>query len=200
MIDSLLWQLEQDYRVRLTQDGKKKVEVYLRLLRTWNRRMNLTSVETLEDQLRLHFFESFWVAERFLGQATALADVGSGAGFPGLAMKLYRPSLEVTLIEKNLKKVVFLREVSRALELKVETYQGRAESYPDWFKIEIATLRALKPSPELVDIWGRRQVKLLWLHTKNAAVPGADFRLLQQEKIPHSADRYATLCLALRRL
>lgn len=199
MIDSPLFQLEKDYRVRLTQEGKKKVEVYLRLLRTWNRRMNLTSVETVEDQLRLHFFESFWVAERFLGTATAIADVGSGAGFPGLAMKLYRPSLEVTLIEKNLKKVVFLREVSRALECRVETYHGRAESYPDWFKIEIATLRALKPSPELVDMWGRRKVKLLLLHTKKSEVPGTDLRVLRQEKIPHSVDRYATLFLALRR-
>ena len=68
------------------------------------------------------FLEAFWAAQNFLPDKTPLGDVGSGAGFPGLAMKLYRPSLQVTLIEKSYKKVVFLREVSGKLGLEVDVF------------------------------------------------------------------------------
>jgi 16S rRNA (guanine527-N7)-methyltransferase len=94
-----------------------KIQKYLNLLDQWGRKMSLTSVRDPEEVVRFHFGESIFalsVAEIADGR---LADVGSGPGFPGLALKLVRPGLSVTLIEPNKKKCTFLHEVVRSLEL-----------------------------------------------------------------------------------
>jgi len=143
---NLLSQLENVYSLRLKKGQKEQVRLYLDLLQRWNRRMGLSSVQREEEYLRFHLFESFWAAKIFLDPHTAVADIGSGAGFPGLAMKLYQPSLQITLLEKSYKKAMFLQQASRLLNVEVEVFQGRAEIYPRWDRIDIAVIRALKPS------------------------------------------------------
>jgi len=82
-------------------------QVYLRELKLWNTRVNLTALKTDRDIIVRHFLDSLAVAP-FLRPAASLADLGSGAGFPGLVLKILRPELALTLMEARKKKVAFL--------------------------------------------------------------------------------------------
>jgi 16S rRNA (guanine(527)-N(7))-methyltransferase RsmG len=168
------------------------MRVYVELLQRWNRRVNLTSIDRVEDQLRFSFFEAFWAADRFLEGNERLADVGAGAGFPGLAMKLFRPSLEVVLIEPNAKKVVFLKEVSRALGLQVEVFAGKGEDYLGWATAGVAAFRALRPSAALLAILARERVRLL-LFEGAEGLQSTDIAVRRRELVPGSRQRYVTL-------
>ena len=130
---------------KLAPGQLEQVSTYLDLLLKWNARINLTSVRRPEEILTRHFGESFFAA-RHLGlgdQGTSLIDLGSGAGFPGLPIKLYAPVLAVTLIESNQKKATFLREVIRAITfIDIDVYAGRAEDFPG--KAATVTLRAVE--------------------------------------------------------
>jgi len=105
------------FGVQLSLDQISKVKEYIRLLLKWNRLMSLTTVTDPLEIVGRHFGESMFAAARFPVENCRLADVGSGAGFPGLAIKILRPDVHVTLIESSKKKCAFLSEVTRALEL-----------------------------------------------------------------------------------
>lgn len=117
----------------LAPDLLGKLDVYLELLMLWNARVNLTAIRDPEQIVTRHFGESLFAARQLFDPAApplALADVGSGAGFPGVPMKLWSPHLRLTLIESQNKKATFLREVIRALELpEAEVFCGRAEQW-----------------------------------------------------------------------
>lgn len=169
------------------------IRTYIRLLVKWNSRVNLTRVVRTEDMLRFHFFESFWLAHRFLEPRHAVVDVGSGAGFPGLAMELYYPSLSLTLIEKNFKKTVFLKEVARTLSLRARIVHGEAETDAEWEGIRLVTIRGLKPSPGLTKILAGRGIPLLALHGDELSDTLKEHRCIRRERVPGSQHRYATL-------
>ena len=102
---------------------------YLQLIRDWNQRMNLTAVDDFEGIQKRHFLDSLSCA-LVTGDLNGLKmiDVGSGAGFPGLPLKLYFPSLQLTLVESVAKKARFLQAVVAELKLEqVEIYPERAE-------------------------------------------------------------------------
>lgn len=127
----------------LTEQQLAQVSTYLDLLLKWNARINLTAVRRLEEIIPRHFGESFFAARRLPSSAGQLIDLGSGAGFPGLPIKLYAPALSVTLIESNHKKATFLREVVRALSLTdIDVFEGRGEDFPG--SAAIVTLRAVE--------------------------------------------------------
>jgi 16S rRNA (guanine527-N7)-methyltransferase len=124
----------------------ENLQRYLELLLRWNARVNLTAVRDPEAIVSRHFGESLFAARALLGKAdvsATVADVGSGAGFPGIPMKLFAPKIELTLIESQNKKAVFLREVVRTLALEgVEVFGSRAEQ---WGKTAgLVTLRAVE--------------------------------------------------------
>ena len=127
---------------------------YLGLLQKWNTRTNLSSIRRPEEIVTRHFGESLFAARQLFpaGKSTAratVADVGSGAGFPGIPIKLWAPELQVTLIESQHKKVTFLREVIRTLKLvDIEVRAGRAESLVQTF--DVVTLRAVERFEEVV--------------------------------------------------
>jgi 16S rRNA (guanine527-N7)-methyltransferase len=131
---------------------------YLDLLLRWNARTNLTAVRNPQEIVTRHFGESLFAARQIFpagesieAVATRLADVGSGAGFPGLPIKLWAPRLQVTLIESQQKKVTFLREVVRALGLTgVEVQACRAEQVHGTF--DVVTLRAVERFDEVVPV------------------------------------------------
>ena len=113
--------------VGLTAAMLEQTICYVDLLREANRKMNLTSIINDEPVARLHFEDS-WRAAAHIPQGVHLIDVGTGAGFPGMALALVRPDLRVTLLDATLKKVKFLQEVAGQLELdRVTAVQGRAE-------------------------------------------------------------------------
>jgi len=87
------------------------------ILLTWNERINLTAIRDPLEILNRHFCECMYAASTVPVEDGRLADVGSGAGFPGLPLKIIRPGLQVVLIESNVKKATFLAEVIRDLGL-----------------------------------------------------------------------------------
>ena len=125
-----------------------QLQTYLDLLLRWNARINLTSVRGPEQIVTRHFGESLFAA-RVLRDAGALAgsptlsDIGSGAGFPGIPIKLFAPEVQLTLIESQNKKATFLREVIRTLGLQgAEIFCGRAEAWNH--TAAIVTMRAVE--------------------------------------------------------
>lgn len=135
----------------------QNISTYIDILLRWNARINLTAVRDPEEIVTRHFGESL-LAARYLfpasssvtsvppvvkSLAVAVADVGSGAGFPGLPIKLWAPQIPLTLIESNQKKATFLREVTRALTLTgVNIQNTRAETITERF--DVVTLRAVE--------------------------------------------------------
>lgn len=100
---------------------------YLEELKTWNRKMNLTGLKNDRDIIINHFLDSISAA-RFVPEAARLLDIGSGAGFPGIPLKIVSPALTVTLLDSSLKKVMFMREIVRELRLEgISAVWGRAE-------------------------------------------------------------------------
>jgi 16S rRNA (guanine527-N7)-methyltransferase len=125
------------------------ISIYIDVLLRWNARINLTAVRDPEHIVTRHFGESLFAARHLFPnrqqQTTKdYADLGSGAGFPGLPIKIWAPEVNVTLIESNQKKTTFLREVIRALALENATvFSGRGEVFPP-SSTEVVTLRAVE--------------------------------------------------------
>jgi 16S rRNA (guanine527-N7)-methyltransferase len=138
-------ELLQPYLSRpLSAEQVRLLQLYLDLLLKWNAKINLTAIRNPDEIVRRHFGESLFAGEQLnLGDGKSLIDLGSGAGFPGLPIKILAPQLQVTLIESQGKKVAFLREVIRSLKLEnVTVFAGRAEESK--LQAEIVTLRAVE--------------------------------------------------------
>jgi 16S rRNA (guanine527-N7)-methyltransferase len=134
----------------------EQVRIHLELLLRWNARVNLTAIREPEQIVTRHFGESFFAAREIKQQpASAFADVGSGAGFPGVPIKLLNPGAQLTLIESQGKKATFLREVIRSLELeKSEVFAGRAEQWQK--QADVVTLRAVERFEQVLPIAAER--------------------------------------------
>lgn len=161
----------QSYELNHSDLLCQQIQSYADLLMKWNKRISLTSVENPEEMVSYHFAESFLAVKACESLHGWLADVGSGAGFPGLALKLYIPTLEVSLIESNSKKCAFLAEVIRSLQLEgVEVIRARYEEIKkptDSF--DLVTARALGDVASLLK-WAGGAISpggrvLLWLGT-----------------------------------
>jgi|SRR5579862_4412958 len=154
---------------RLSSTQLDHISTYIDILIRWNTRINLTAIRDPEEIVTRHFGESLFAA-RFLfppnapvaaaeqagtGAAShrpALADLGSGAGFPGLPIKLWAPQISLTLIESNQKKATFLREVARALTLTDVNIQNvRAETLAG-SRFQAVTLRAVERFDSILPI------------------------------------------------
>jgi 16S rRNA (guanine527-N7)-methyltransferase len=175
----------------LPDDRAEQAIHYLEVLRRWNRRVSLTSVVDDRELIRLHFVEAFWSARHFFGEGP-VADIGSGAGFPGLAAKLYRPEIPMTLLETNFKKCVFLETITRELGLEVTVVHGAAENWPGWPEIRLATIRALQPEPSLLAPLERNSVPLLQFRGPQSPAP-AGWRVVREERFPLSDQRTIAL-------
>jgi 16S rRNA (guanine527-N7)-methyltransferase len=159
----------EGYFAPLPADIGYKVHKYMDLLDTWGRKMPLTSVRDHEEVVRFHFGESIFALSLRGIENGRLADVGSGAGFPGLAIKLASPELTVTLVEPNKKKCAFLHEVVRLLELhEVEIVPAGFESSGvATHSMDFITCRALGQHKAILD-WAKDKFAasgdvLLWL-------------------------------------
>jgi 16S rRNA (guanine527-N7)-methyltransferase len=117
----------------VTDEQARLLEAHYSLLRRWNRVLNLTAIEDLEEAVERHYCESLFLAERIPDVAgLRVADVGSGAGFPGFPVAVFRPRSAVTLIEAHQRKAVFLREASRVIA-NVRVVPKRAEEVRESF-------------------------------------------------------------------
>lgn len=118
MKESDICSILRPYGVPISDQSASKIQTYVELLSLWSKKIALTAIRQEEEILRFHFGESIFALTMCGIDHGRLADVGSGAGFPGLPIKILRPELSVTLIEPNKKKCAFLHEVVRALELR----------------------------------------------------------------------------------
>lgn len=126
--------------VELTAEQVAALEAHYELLLRWNRSVNLTSISGLEETVERHYCESLFLSARLPAGRLRIADIGSGAGFPGFPVAVLRPDCSVTLIESHRRKAVFLREASRALP-NVRVLSKRAETVGEQF--DWATSRAV---------------------------------------------------------
>ena len=141
-------------KAQLSDQQVMLVQTYLDLLLKWNSKMNLTAVRDPEQMVQRHFGESFFAAQQIFpkkdGRGT-VADIGSGAGFPGVPIKLWAPAIELTLIEAQQKKAVFLGEVIRTLSLEgTKVLRSRAEQIEARF--DVVTLRAVESFETILPI------------------------------------------------
>src|SRR5213594_251729 len=106
-----------EFKIPPYDDQILQIQQYIKILLAWNDKVNLTAIRDPLEILHRHFCECMYAAEAISLEKGRLADVGSGGGFPGLALKIIRPGLQVFLVESNMKKVTFLAEVIRELGL-----------------------------------------------------------------------------------
>ena len=146
MDEACLGQLLSPFGVTLTAQQAGSLLVYLDLLMRWNQRISLTAIRRPQECVTRHFGESLYLA-KWVPLSGRLLDVGSGAGFPGMALKIVAPELAVTLLEPVAKKRAFLKEVARACGFdRVEVRSERLEDYlrlPPPARLNIVTARAV---------------------------------------------------------
>jgi 16S rRNA (guanine527-N7)-methyltransferase len=151
--DSKVQGLLEPFGIRLTSRQMSQMLAYLSLLLNWNQKINLTAVRTAEDCVTRHFGESFLIG-RFEELKGKMLDIGSGAGFPGLALKITFPDLRVTLLEPVAKKRAFLKEVVRLCDMQnVEVRPDRLEEYAQSIveaPFDLATCRAVGGLGDLI--------------------------------------------------
>ena len=137
----------------LNEHQISKFRRYLELLLEWNEKFNLTAITDKDEIEEKHFIDSIELVKFFDVKNKTLLDVGSGAGFPGIPLAIVEPTLNITLLESNGKRVSFLREVVKELDLKnVEIIQGRSEELGVREKYDIVTARAVKELNVLLEI------------------------------------------------
>jgi 16S rRNA (guanine(527)-N(7))-methyltransferase RsmG len=172
------------------------IAAYCQLLLRWNEKINLTAITDLEEILTRNFIECFQGARWLEAEAGSLCDVGSGAGFPGLALKLARPGWTVRLFEPNLKKAAFLAEVSRQINLhKVEIVRERWEdaSVAD-SSADVVTARAVGGYREIATkahrvLRGAGKL-LLWVAAEEGGkLRGSPGWKWEVERLPESRER-----------
>lgn len=126
-----------------TKDKLQKLEKFYQLLIEWNKKINLTRITTKEEVYLKHFYDSLTIVKEVnLTKVNTLCDVGTGAGFPGIVLKIFYPNLKITLIDSLLKRVKYLNEIIKELDLKdIIAIHTRGEDYHETF--DIVTARAV---------------------------------------------------------
>jgi 16S rRNA (guanine527-N7)-methyltransferase len=133
----------------VSRETLARLKAYADVLADWNARHNLVAKSTLPELWRRHFWDSAQLLPLVPDSSRTLADLGSGAGFPGLVLAALRPGLAVTLHEATTKKCLFLKTAADRMGLKVEIANGRLEDLPSR-PFDVVTARALAPLPQLL--------------------------------------------------
>ncbi len=154
-------------------DQVLQIQQYIKILLAWNEKVNLTAIRDPLEILHRHFCESMYAAEAIPLEKGRLADVGSGGGFPGLALKIIRPGLHVFLVESNIKKVTFLAEVIRELGLSGAQVLARRyeELGEEMAPVDYVCSRALGEFPSFLEWAGSEQIAakqvILWIGARD---------------------------------
>lgn len=137
----------QKLGININDEQMKKLEQYYLLLCEWNTKINLTRIIEEKDVYLKHFYDSITLFKAIdLRQKLSICDIGTGAGFPGMVLKIMFPTLQVTLVDALMKRINFLNLVIEKLDLRgIETYHSRAEDYAKNHRemFDIVTSRAV---------------------------------------------------------
>jgi 16S rRNA (guanine527-N7)-methyltransferase len=173
------------------------ISIYIDILGKWNSKISLTAVRDPQEMVSRHFGESFFLAETLIGSGWrgTVADVGSGAGFPGVPLAMYSPTAVVTLIESQGKKATFLNEVLYALKLNnAKVFRGRAEQFPG--HVDLVILRAVEEfekvlpiALDLVKFGGRAGLMVGRDQIKKAKLLSSELEWKQPVKVPGAESR-----------
>lgn len=141
--------------IQLTDEQLHQLDKYYQLLIEWNKVMNLTGITEEKEVYLKHFYDSLTIAKVIdLTKEKSLCDVGSGAGFPGMVLKIVFPNLKVTLVDSLNKRIKFLTEVANELNLKdIALVHARAEDFAknNREKFDVVTARAVAPINVLLE-------------------------------------------------
>jgi 16S rRNA (guanine527-N7)-methyltransferase len=188
----------REFQLQATPEQVIAIQRYMAMLLAWNEKVNLTAIRDPVEVLYRHFCESMYAAVAIPSLAGRVADVGSGAGFPGLALKISRPELYFFLIESNVKKATFLAEVVRELALTdtrvlVSRYEELGEEIAP---IDIVCSRALGEFDKFLG-WARSErvaanQAILWVGGRDIEeikrIEGWSWK--EPIPIPHSLQRF----------
>jgi 16S rRNA (guanine527-N7)-methyltransferase len=207
MIDETrLGQLLEPFGLDLSPEQAKQTLTYLELLLLWNQKINLTAIRDPHECVTRHFGESLFLAtnRRLIG---SLLDIGSGAGFPGLALKIAFPELSVTLLEPVTKKRAFLKEASRVSGFTQVLVRGdRLEDFRQATPapaFDFATMRAVGNLETLIPIAAKCLKPggslLLWLtHEQATALADIKGGLVWQPPLPIPLTRTGQIWTGMR--
>ena len=145
--------LEELKKINIFPTDKQLVQLdqFYHFLIKWNKKINLTRITNEEEVYLKHFYDSLTITKGIdLNKINKLCDVGTGAGFPGIILKIMYPNLKVTLIDSLQKRVNYLNEVIKELKLKdIEAIHNRGEDYKGSF--DVVTSRAVANIEKLVN-------------------------------------------------
>ena len=136
--------------IELTKEQLNQLDKFYKLLIEWNNKINLTRIVGEEEVYLKHFYDSLTIAKVLdLKEKKTLCDVGTGAGFPGVVLKIVYPNLKVTLVDSLLKRVNYLNEIIKELELTdIEAIHVRGEDFRGNF--DVVTSRAVANIEKLI--------------------------------------------------
>lgn len=128
MIRKILEPLIQDYKIKLSDDQYSQLQTYFELLVDWNKKINLTAITDPQGVAVKHFADCLTFFNHIkVKNGAKIIDVGTGAGFPGLVLKIARPDIELTLLDSLNKRLVFIETVLESLSLNALLVHSRAE-------------------------------------------------------------------------
>ena len=136
--------------INITEDQLQKLDKYYNLLIEWNEKINLTRITEEQDVYLKHFYDSLTIKKVVdLNEVETLCDVGTGAGFPGIVLKIMYPHLKITLVDSLQKRVYYLNSIIKDLELEnIKAIHSRGEDFQE--KFDIVTARAVANIEKLV--------------------------------------------------
>lgn len=116
-------------KIKIEEKNIEKFYKYMKLLLEWNKKINLTAITEPNEVILKHFVDSLTIS-KYIEDNSTLVDVGTGAGFPGIPLKIIREDLEITLVDSLNKRINFLKEIIEELELKnIKAIHSRAEEF-----------------------------------------------------------------------
>jgi 16S rRNA (guanine527-N7)-methyltransferase len=199
-------QLLEPFGLVLSSTQADQILSYLHLLHRWSQKINLTAIRDPEECVTRHFGESLFIA-RHMELRGNLLDIGSGAGFPGLALKIAFPAISVTLLEPVAKKRAFLKEAARAcgfgqVEVRGERLEELASATPAP-GFDFATMRAVGNLAGLIPLAAQclklNGKLLLWLTQDQAAgLASIECGLTWSEPLPIPLSRAAEIWQGLK--
>ena len=114
----------------LSRDVYDKLDIYARFLVEYNEKVNLTAITEPKEILRKHFIDSILLTKYVdIPENSSIIDVGTGAGFPSVPLKIFRPDIKLTLLDSLNKRIDFLKQLCEKLEIEAEFVHGRAEDF-----------------------------------------------------------------------
>lgn len=139
------------FNIVVSRETREKLEIYHTLLLKWQKAINLVSPKTLDESWIRHFADSAQIEPFVSRESLTVADIGSGAGFPGLVLAMMRPDIKMHMIESDERKCQFLRTVSRETNVDIMVHNTRIESCANQVAPDFLTARALADLQKLLN-------------------------------------------------